>query len=238
MPGSASPSGEVDRLRRVYRGYDADPATARRWSEENRGNRAIADQRRARSRTLLQEQRRWPVAGSRTLELGCGSGGALADLFGDVVGSVPIVGVDLSEERLRAAAARVPAVSLVRAEGSLMPFPSEQFDLVVAFTVFSSVRDGLLARRMATEVDRVLRPGGAVLWYDMRHPNLRNPHTRAMRERAVKALFPGFATQLEPITVLPPVARRLGRVTQRVYHVLAAVRPLNSHYLGLLRKPV
>lgn len=238
MPGSASPSDEVDRLQRVYRGYDADPATKRRWSDENRGNRAIADQRRIRSRSLLQEQRQWPVPGTRTLELGCGSGGALADLFGDVAASVPIVGLDLSDERLRAAAARVPAAALVRAEGSLMPFPPGQFDLVVAFTVFSSVRDGRLARRMATEVDRVLRPGGAVLWYDMRHPNVRNPHTRAMPERAVKALFPGFATQLEPITLLPPVARRLGRSTERVYRVLSAVRPLNSHYLGLLRKPV
>lgn len=237
MPVPASPSDEVERLRRVYRDYDDDPETARRWSDGNPGNRAIADQRRARSRSLLREQGRWPVAGTRTLELGCGSGGALADLFGDVVDSAPIVGVDLSDERLRVAAARVPAVALVRAEGSLMPFPSARFDLVVAFTVFSSVRDGRLAQRMAAEVDRVLRPGGAVVWYDMRHPNLRNPHTRAMPKRAVRALFPGFVAQFEPITLLPPLARRLGRATGRVYGALALLRPLNSHYLGLLRKP-
>lgn len=238
MSTPASSSDEVDRLRRVYRDYDADPTTMHRWSDENRGNRAIGEQRRARSRSLLHREGRWPADGGCTLELGCGSGRALADLFGDSAGSAAIVGVDLSEERLRAAAARVPGATLVRAEGSMMPFPCERFDLVVAFTVFSSVRDGPLARRMAIEVDRVLRPGGAVLWYDMRHPNPGNPHTRAMPRRAVQALFPGFSTQLEPITVLPPLVRRLGRVTARVYGTLGRLRPLNTHYLGLLRKPV
>lgn len=233
----ASPSDEVERLHRVYRGYDADPATSHRWSDENRGNRAIADQRRTRSRSLLQRQWRWPVQDTRILEVGCGSGRALADVFGDELGRSPMVGVDLSEERLRAASARVPEVALVRAEGSAMPFPPAHFDLVVAFTVFSSVRNERLAQRMADEVDRVLQPGGAVLWYDMRWRNPANPHTRAMARRSVRALFPGFIAHLEPITVLPPLARRLGRLTDGVYGALARARPLNSHYLGLLRKP-
>lgn len=234
QPPSGSPSGEVDRLRRVYRSYDADEAVRRRWSHENRGNRAIAEQRAQRAIAALQATGRWPTDDRRTLDLGCGTGGVVADLFGAV--SSPLTGVDLSAERLTAASGRLPAVGFVQGDGSLLPFPSATFDLVLAFTVFSSLRDHDFAGAVAAEVDRVLRPGGAVLWYDMRRPNPGNPHTRSMSDRAVRALFPGYVVDLAPVTLLPPVARHLGRATAKRYAVLSRIGPLNTHALGLLSK--
>ena len=128
-------------------------------------------------------------------------------------------------------------MAFVQAEGSRLPFPAERFDLVLTFTLFSSVRDIGLARAVAGEIARVLRPGGAVLWYDMRLPNPANRNTRAMSKRAVRALFPGFAVDLAPVTVVPPVARHLGRATTRGYGLLTRIGPLNSHALGVLVKP-
>ncbi len=230
-------SDEVERLRGVFRAYDDEPANRRRWSDENLGNRAIIDQRRHRARAVLATDPWWEGSRSTVLDLGCGTGGVPQELFGSGGGAPRVTGVDLSEERLRVAAGRFDEVPVLLAEASALPFPAREFDLVLAFTVFSSVRDATLARRMAAEINRILRPSGAVLWYDVRYPNPANPHTRAMSRRRIRALFPGFTVALEPITVLPPLARRLGRTTRVTYGVLERVRPLSSHHLGVLRKP-
>lgn len=52
----------------------------------------------------------------------------------------------------------------------------------------------------------------------------------------IRRLFPQLEMHLHTATVLPPLARRLGRLTQSLYPVLAAIPPLRTHYLGLLMK--
>lgn len=230
-------SDEIERLERVYAVYGEDRAARRRWSDSNPGNRAIREERTSRVRALLASGDRHPPYDYDVLELGCGTGQVLADLeeAGPIEGT--IIGLDLSEARLRTATQGLREVSFLRAEGSAMPFPSERFDLVLAFTVFSSVLDESLARRIANEVGRILRPGGALLWYDMRHPNPRNRHTRALRRRDIEGMFRGWTMVLEPITLLPPLSRRLGPATSWLYDLLGRIRPLRTHYVGLVRKP-
>src|SRR5262249_49418911 len=125
-----------------------------------------------------------------------------------------------------------------------LDFPDGSVDLVVLYTVFSSILDETMARNVADEARRVLRapdpasgrPRGAALWYDVRYANPSNPHTRAMTRQRSPALFPGFRLHLRSITLLPPVARRLGPLTPALYPLLASAPPLRSHYLGLLFK--
>jgi hypothetical protein len=107
---------------------------------------------------------------------------------------------------------------------------SSSLDMVLLFTVFSSILDHRMAENVATEVRRVLKPGGAVLWYDFRYDNPSNPHTRGMTKRHIRRLFPGFTLNLRTITSLPPLARRLGRATSWLYPVLAAGPFLRTHY--------
>jgi len=91
-----------------------------------------------------------------------------------------------------------------------------------------------MAGCVLTEVRRVLMPGGTVLWYDFRYNNPWNPHVRGMTKRHIRQFFPGFEMHLRTITLLPPLARRLGRLTPVLYPLLAAIPPLRTHYLGLL----
>lgn len=222
---------EVDRLHQVYEGYDADGAARARWSLDNPGNRAIHAERTARAAALLGEAR-GPV-----LELGCGEGRVLDELARALPGAGVRVGVDLRASRLAVADGRVPSARFAAAEGSALPFPSGAFGLVLAFTLFSSILDPLQAERVAGEVGRVLRPGGRVLWYDLRRANPSNPEVRALTAGDVAGLFPGWAADLRPVTVLPPLARRLGPVTGVAYPALAHVRPLATHLLGTVAKP-
>jgi hypothetical protein len=63
-----------------------------------------------------------------------------------------------------------------------------------------------------------------------------NADVRAMTKPRIRSLFPGLALDLEPITVIPPVARRLGPLTDGAYALLAAFPLLRSRYLGLLQR--
>jgi len=59
---------------------------------------------------------------------------------------------------------------------------------------------------------------------------------RGVSASRVRELFPQLDGRLHPVTLLPPLARRLGPATSTLYPVLGAVPPLRSHLLGVLRK--
>ena len=93
-----------------------------------------------------------------------------------------------------------------------------------------------MAYNVAGEVHRVLKSGGAVVWYDFRYKNPWNPHTRPMPKQRIRQFFPDFEIHLHTVTLLPPLARRLGRLTPVLYPQLSAIPPLRTHHLGLLVK--
>jgi SAM-dependent methyltransferase len=227
---------EIDRIARAYRGYEEASLATRRWSLANRGNRAALDERQRTIKKMLAARGWLPLGSRRVLEVGCGTGAELARLL--AFGAEPhhLVGVDLLAERVAAAKASFPALDLRVANAERLEFPDGDFDLVVAMTLFSSIRDGDMARNVAAEIQRVLRPGGAVLWYDFRYNNPRNPHVHGMTAPAVRSLFPGLRGRLTALTLLPPLARRLGPLTPALYPVLAFVPPLRTHLVGLLAK--
>jgi phosphatidylethanolamine/phosphatidyl-N-methylethanolamine N-methyltransferase len=75
-----------------------------------------------------------------------------------------VIGVDLSQEMLEIAAARVRAnelrnVDLARMDACKLAFPDASFDLVFSSFVASVVDD---RRAYFGELNRVVRPGGAV----------------------------------------------------------------------------
>ncbi|MBL8778100.1 MAG: class I SAM-dependent methyltransferase [Acidimicrobiales bacterium] len=222
---------EVDRLHQVYEGYDADESARARWSLDNAGNRAIHAERARRAGVVLSG------AVGPVLDLGCGGGQVLVELDRALPTDGLRVGVDLRAARLSVAADAAPGAGFARAEGSALPFPDATFGLVLAFTLFSSILDEAAARAVATELGRVLRPAGRVLWYDLRRPNPSNDAVRPLAPAEIEALFPGWTASLRPLTVLPPLARRLGPATDALYPRLARVRPLTTHLLGTVTKP-
>src|SRR5262249_35335487 len=147
-----------------------------------------------------------------------------------------LYGVDLLADRVEEARARNPGVRIECTSAETLGFADGELDLVAAVTLFSSILDPPMAARVAAESRRVLRPGGAVLWYDFRYRNPRNPNVRGMGAGEIRALFPNLRAVLRPLTVLPPLARRLGRLTPLCYPVLAHMPLLRGHFLGLLLK--
>lgn len=231
-PRESGSDGERARIERVYAAYRADGVDTARWAAEQAGNRCILEERHRRSAVLLS--RSAPPA--RILEIGCGGGGVLLELE-DITGAArrggTIVGVDLLCDRL--VTARHGGGIVAQADGRLLPFPDGTFDLVVTFTVFSSILDRKIRSEVASEVRRVLRPDGHLLWYDMRYRGA-NREIRPLRRRAVERLFAGMEGDMGSVTVLPPLARRLGERDRAVYPTLARLRFLRSHLIGLFRE--
>jgi ubiquinone/menaquinone biosynthesis C-methylase UbiE len=145
--------------------------------------------------------------------------------------------VDLLPDRIEEARERYPDLRFIPANAEALDFPDASFDLVLFFTVFSSILDAGMRARVAREAGRVLRPGGAVLWYDFRVDSPSNPNVRGIRRDAVLDLFPGYDASLRSVTLLPPLARRLGALTRALYPALAALPFLRTHWAGVLVKP-
>lgn len=227
---------ERARLERVFREYRADERYRRRWDPANPGNARIEREREESIRRLLLEAGLWPPTGYRILDLGCGTGRPLARFVDWGANPEQLVGVDLLAENVEIARQSYPVIRFVAADATALDLPNEHFRLVVAFTVFSSVLDGATAGLIASEIDRVLEPGGSVLWYDYRLSHPLNRHTRGVPKRQIRDLFGTYRTRLDAITLVPQIARRLGPLTG-LYPILVALPVLRTHYVGLLAKP-
>lgn len=218
---------ERERIEAVYADYAAAGRGECLWDASAPGNREIFTERHELTTSLL-DGFETPRA---VLEIGCGGGAVMSELRG-ILGPEPmIVGVDLIGSRL--VDAKGPDGFRVQADGRRLPFEDGTFDLVVTFTVFSSILDQQLQGQLAAEIERVLASNGAVLWYDMRYPSP-NRQVRPLRRSHIAALFPDRDLNLEALTVLPPLARRLGNRSGARYGWLSKLPFLRSHLGGLL----
>lgn len=178
-----------------------------------------------------------PLAGRRILEIGCGSGRWLELLRAFGADEERLAGVDLEPDRLATAASRLPRADLREADATALSWPDASFDVVLQATVFTSILDAQVRRQVAAEMARVLAPGGAVVWYDFRVDNPRNPHVRGVRRRELAALFPGFRLRVRRVTLAPPLARLLAPRAVWLATLIEACRILDTHDMAVLLKP-
>jgi hypothetical protein len=103
-------------------------------------------------------------------------------------------------------------------------------------TVFSSVLDVATRRQMANEMLRVLRPGGIIIWYDLFMNNPNNADVRGIDRNQISALFPKCKITSSRITLAPPLARSLAPHAWTICELLASLRILDTHLLGVISK--
>jgi SAM-dependent methyltransferase len=101
-------------------------------------------------------------AGLHALEIGCGAGSLLHRLRES---GLDIVGVETSAQRIAEGRGAYGPLPVEHVSGPALPFPDEQFDVVLSFDVFEHIPD---SDRHLAEVHRVLKPGG---WYLLQTPN-------------------------------------------------------------------
>ncbi len=222
-------------------------AVAERYARRAVGDRydprrpEVLLERQGRERALVALLNRHlgrPLADCRVLEVGCGGGDNLLDLLR--LGATPahLVGNELLPERAARARERLPAAVAVRAGDALaLPFDAASFDLVLQYTVFSSLLDDAFQQRLAGAMWRWVKPGGAVLWYDFAFDNPRNADVRGVPVARLRRLFPEAVVDLRRVTLAPPLARAAVRVHPALARALAALPWLRTHRLAWVGKP-
>lgn len=159
---------EIDAIRRRYAGYADSLEKQQVWSPFHEVESAHRIQQLHAFSSLMRRIGRLNLEGMKILDVGCGTG-RLLRLFVDMKGLPDgLYGVDIQEESL-AHARKVshPDIHYNLFDGHTLPFQDAEFDLVTQFVVFSSIGLDTLRRRLASEMVRVLKPGGYVFWWDM-----------------------------------------------------------------------
>jgi SAM-dependent methyltransferase len=221
----------IDAIRDRFAEYET-TGRARRWNVRTGGiGLAIAE----RDSWLVG------IAAARrprsVLDIGCGDGNVAVTL--DAAGLRPDVylGIDLIDTRIGIARSRAPWATFRVASASSIPLPDASVDMIVAFTVLSSVRDDSLRRAIAREVDRTLTSDGAVLVYDLRLPSPGNRSIIPIPRRSLDRLFPGWRIHSRSLTLLPPLARTPLAAGPRRYRALTRLPILRSHLASVITRP-
>jgi len=174
-----------------------------------------------------------PLTGRRVLDVGCGDGGVLRDLLRYGARAADLHGVDLLPERVERARELTPGARIEVGDAQALPYEDAGFDLVLGFTLLSSVVDEGARRRVAAEMARVTKPGGLVVVYDF-WTNPTNRDVRPLRRAELRRLFPGRRVEFRGVTLAPPVVRALvglpgGWLACTALEVLPFLR---THYLA------
>lgn len=177
------------------------------------------------------------LADLRILDVGCGNGNMLRQFL--QWGALPenLAGIDLRSEQIAHARHCNPNIDIRSGSAVDLPWTDQSFELACLNTVFTSIMDLEMKRRIVAELARVLQDGGAVLWYDFMYNNPSNPDVKGVKSSEIRMLFSGFDIHLRRITLAPPLGRVLPKsLLPMLYPFFSAVPWLRSHYLGLFFK--
>lgn len=186
-------------------------------------------------RPLMQHLRQAVASPMATvLDLGCGDGSLRRRAAGTGI-RARWIGLDLREDAIETARREHPDATFFVGSADAVPLEGASVDVIVARLLFSSLPSSDMESAVAREIGRLLRPGGSLVWLDIRYSNPANRAVHGVSRTRLAALFAGWRIDVRTVGVLPPLARRLGRMTRIGFPVLESIRPLRSHLVGRLQ---
>jgi SAM-dependent methyltransferase len=226
---------ELERAKRVYAARAENPVYARLYEPLLPVNLFTVREREWILAGLLRRSGVSTLAGLDILDVGCGGGGELRRLTS--LGATPdrLAGIDLMPARAEAARRILPEARIETGSAHQMPFPDGSFDIVSQFVVFSSVVDPEMRRAIASEMLRVLRPGGLILWYDIRKARTTvNLVPISMGE--MRTIFPGCSITARPVTLGWKATRCVVPRSRAAAYLLQRLPFLCSHWAAVLKR--
>jgi len=163
------------------------------------------------------------------LDVGAGDGGALVSLMTSGFLYTALHGIDVVPEFVAEGRRRWPHLDLQVADATLMDFRSGQFDVVTSSGIFVQIIDDSTAGQIASEMVRVLKPGGYLIVRDWWFPRPYNALYKPLSSRRRKLLFPSQSGLMlcrrfrGPL--IPPLGRFLSKYARGLYGPIHTLLP-------------
>jgi ubiquinone/menaquinone biosynthesis C-methylase UbiE len=224
---------EVTRIRAAYVKRQGDL----RYSWFSPGHLFMVQERERHLLAVLARHACAPLNAKKILEVGCGTGYWLREFVKWGARPEHIVGIDLLADRVAEARRLCPETVEIRCgSAAALSFPDKTFDLVLQSTVFTSILDFEMKRQIASEMLRVLKQDGLILWYDYHVNNPQNSDVRGVKKGEIHQLFLGCRIVLHRTTLAPPLGRLIAPHSWLACYLLEKVPFLCTHYLGVIQK--
>src|SRR5436309_11923750 len=233
--GRTNEQAEDERVRAAY-ARRRQTIPPERYARTNPFTLCAAHEREEEMAAMFRAEGLTTLAGLRILDVGCGRGDTLRQMLEYGADPELLTGIDLLDENVKQARRRSPHLQILCGSASRLPFPDASFDLVLQFTLFTSILNDEVKRTIAAEMTRVLAPGGRILWYDFSFNNPKNPDVRGIGKQEIRSLFPNLEMKVKRITLAPPLGRKIAPMSPVLYYLLSRVRPLCTHLLCFMRK--
>ncbi len=228
------PDDDLDRLRTEYADRKQRLVQSDRYSPFNLAYLFALQRREREMLSLLSRHGIRSLADKHILEIGCGQGQILHQCLSYGADPKLLTGIDLLPDRIRDAHIKLPRLPLTCGDGQYLPYADSSFDMLMQYTVFSSILNSHIKANMAHEMLRVLKPSGMIIWYDF-WVNPTNHQTRGIRLIEIRRLFPGCTFDYNKITLAPPITRRFVSWSWMLCLLLEKLQVLNTHYLVAIR---
>lgn len=228
---------EKERIKQVYE-QRKEEIPSNLYSFFNRANLFFIQ---GREYSILEAFKKYGIHSLETkkiLDIGCGAGGEMRNLIRYGAKPENLFGIDLLPDRVEIAKKISHNIDFRCGDASNIPFEDGRFDLVMQFTVFTSILDIHMKQTIAREMLRVLKPDGIILWYDYHMNNPKNPDVRGVKKKEIYELFQNCDISLKRITLAPPVTRLIAPYSWLVCYFLEKLKVFNTHYVGIIRKNV
>ena len=171
-------------------------------------------QRRQREiRRILEssfgESTGYDLSALKLLEIGCGNGQWLAEFQTFGLNVANLAGIEIDEERAKSAKKRIIGAEIKCGTAAELPWADNSFDIVFQSTVFTSILDDETKQAVASEMKRVCKDDGFILWYDFAFNSPSNPNVKGVDKCEIRKLFAPYKCEIRRITLAPPIARRV-----------------------------
>jgi len=226
---------EVERIKKAYNKRKIQQK-GKLYSYFNKGNLYIVQSRERIILDLLREFNFSKLSDKKILDIGCGDGGELRNFI--KYGAKPkyLYGIDLLEDRIEIAEDVSPNINFKYGNASNLPYEDKFFDIVLQFTVFTSILKKGIKKDIAKEMLRVLKKEGIIIWYDFRYNNPRNPVVKGIKKKEIVNLFPNCKFTFRRVTLAPPIVRFIAPRSWLLCYLFEKLSFLCTHYLVIIRK--
>jgi ubiquinone/menaquinone biosynthesis C-methylase UbiE len=140
-----------------------------------------------------------------------------------------LYGIDIEENRIARGRIRFPSLNLSHGDASAMDYAPDSFDLAMESTMFIQLTDESMAQAIASEMIRVVKPGGYLMLTDWRY-SFGRPGYRALSPDRIARLF-GVGTHSSVVSrthgaLIPVLGRSLSRYVSSLYFPMCRLFPM------------